>query len=113
MRIFDVTVCSMLNCLYRRLRFSQPGLQVVLERDCLIVFLIVSALEQHDVALAGRLQQRLPGRGLPIQLLEVTLLELLPLRRVMAEPTAQRSAGRYISQPPVDLQGLLADAARP
>jgi hypothetical protein len=71
-------------------------LQVVLERDGVVVLLVFGAVEERDWSAVGRIEERLPGLVVPIQLLEVPLAKLAPLLRVVTKPLAELGAWSHV-----------------
>src|SRR5207247_8737614 len=71
------------------------------------------AVHQSEVALAGGLEQGLPGFRVAFQLGKVAALELLPLRGLMVEPCAQAVTWGRFFQPSSQMEALLFRAARP
>src|SRR5581483_3227370 len=90
-------------------------LNCLLQDDGVIVPNVLSSEDQgHRLVLRLAGQPREHARGLwSAQFFLVTLAELLPAGRVVAEPAPQLSAGRQLLQPRVQAQVLAPDAARP
>src|SRR5215475_9369476 len=78
-----------------------------------IVFLISRRVNQGDRACFGFALEQLDQIVFVLELLLITLAELIPLVRIVPEPTSQLRAGRDILQPEIYLRPLLGQAARP
>ena len=82
------------------------------ERDRIVVFGVLGAKDQRDAASPGCLEELLEGIRTLLELACVTLLELVPLRRIVPEPLSQAGARRQILEPGVDLEIPFGDAPR-
>ena len=72
----------------------QFGFEIFLQCNCVVVFLVVRAVDERDLPLSFRVPQWLQRLLVRIQFRKVPAAELLPLRRIMAQPLAQFGAGR-------------------
>ena len=77
------------------------------------MFRVMGTLQERNVALLGRIQQRLAGGKIIVQLGTVSALEFFPFGRVVAEPATQLIAGRRVLTPGCHVQRLLFHPARP
>jgi hypothetical protein len=93
--------------------FSRPFLEIGLQHDRIVMFCVMSTVQERYVALFGRIQQWLPGSAVIGQLGLVPPLELCPFGRVVTEPATQLGARRCIFTPSHHMQRLLFHPARP
>src|SRR4051794_12859889 len=91
----------------------QPQLQLLLERDRVVVLGVLGAEDQGDVASFGPPDQLLERARTLLEFPGVTLPELVPFLRVVPEPFPEAGARRQILEPYVDPEVVLGDAPRP
>src|SRR5579885_282549 len=87
--------------------------QKLLQRNRLVVRSVLSAKDQRDPAPSRSLSEGPPRLLVAAQLLKVALAKLIPFRRIVAEPLAQRVARRDVFHPSLDFESLFLNAARP
>jgi hypothetical protein len=81
-----------------------PEIQMLLERDRVVVLGVLGAEDQGDAASPGSLDELLEGIRTLLEFPGVTLLELVPLLRVVPEPFSEAGARRQVLEPGVDLE---------
>src|SRR5262249_10462750 len=92
---------------------AQFVLNILFQRDSVVVLSIVRAIEQCYRASPGGGADRSPGVRSPIQFGKVPASKLRPFLRIMTEPFPQFGTGSGILQPTVDVQRLLFYPSRP
>lgn len=88
-------------------------LEIRFERQRMAMRRILRAVNQCNRAAAQTLDELSDCCRILIQFLKITIPKLVPFQRIVAEPRAQRCAGRYILKPPIDARRILGNAARP
>lgn len=87
--------------------------EICFERQRMAMRLILCAVNQCNRTVAQTLNELSDHLRILIQFLKVTIPEFIPFQRIVAEPLAQRGAGRYILEPPIDTRRILGNAAWP
>jgi hypothetical protein len=102
-----------MGCLFHSPTSLVAALQEPHQGQRAVVFLVPRRVDQGDGALLALLLQQPDGLLFLCPFFPVTLLELVSLGRVMAEPFTQLRARGYLLQPQVHGSAFLAHAARP
>lgn len=103
----------------RTSQYARPPLASLLreqigpQRDHVVVHGVARTEEQRHRPGLRRIEDWPPCVRMRFAFGNVTALEFHPANRIVAEPSAQRRAGRNASQPAVKLQRLFPHAARP
>src|SRR4029453_4756705 len=88
-------------------------LQNLLQDDRLVVLRIPRSVDERHVTPPPGIKQGRQCVLMRSELSTVTPLELVPSRRVVAEPLAELGAGRDVLQPTINLELVLRHAAWP
>ena len=92
---------------------SQSIFQVQLQYYGVIVFGVVRAVQERNVALLGCIQQLFAGCWIVGKLSPIPALKFLPLGWIVVKPATQIAARRYVLAPRVHLHRLLFQPSWP
>ena len=90
------------------LRLLGLSIQIVLEEEGTVVLFVLGGVDKSDRPGSGSLPQVVDQINVLIEFCPIPFGKLVPLARVMSEPTAQPGAGGYLFRPVVDRRLLLA-----
>src|SRR5690349_6294033 len=93
--------------------FADLAVQVVFQRDCVVVLRVARAVHQRDRAAARRRHQRTPQGWLRIELTKIPLAKGRPLAWIVTEPLSQCRARPDVLEPRANVQDRLREAAWP
>lgn len=88
-------------------------LQEFLERHCVVVLLIMRAVDHSDGSASCGLCDGAPDVGIRLQFRKVASSKFIPFSGVVTEPFTQRRARTSFFEPTVEGQGVLSDSAWP